>query len=233
MDRREYLRNAVVAGTVPLVAGCLGSSGGSSKTHFGKPKDQAAKSADLPYPAWGQQLPSVTVPAPLQGGTEVTIPDQFSGKNVMLTFFYSHCPAVCQIMISQLRSIQTDAVNNGYADEVVFLAVDFDPARDTADRLRSYAKEKHVDLNAGNWYFLRPKSPARAKSVVQDTYGIKFQKTTPKNADPGVYYFNHLGMIFLANRRGYVERTYQFTQTGNSPWQSKRDDLKKLINEEG
>ncbi|MFB6130065.1 MAG: SCO family protein [Salinigranum sp.] len=289
MDRRAYLRTLAAGGAATTVAGCVGSIGGGSgspNTHLGEPKSQKADSADLPYPAWGQKLPAATLPDPLTG-EDVTTTGFTGRKNVVLTCFYSHCPNVCQQMIGVMRNVQADASQNGYADDVEFLAITFDPERDTAERLKQYADEKNVDLGAGNWHFLRPKSVDRAKAVVTDTFGIKFQKTdaqghaigdggtngtaetggangsdasggangsdasggangndasgganggTPSDgsdATPRQYFFRHIGLVFLVNTDGYVERAYQFAQSGNPPWQDRRDDLKRVIKREG
>ncbi|MFB6079769.1 MAG: SCO family protein [Haloferacaceae archaeon] len=269
MYRRRLLRGLTAGGLAPLAAGCLGGRGGgsdsSSHTHLDRPESQRADSADLPYPAWSQQLPTATLPDPLAGESVTTT--QYEGeRNVMLTCFYSHCPNVCQQMIGQMRNVQADAVKNGYADEVAFLAITFDPERDTKARLAEYAKEKHVALDAGNWHFLRPNSVSRAKAVVTEKFGIKFQKRTPTGRPSGAangtgtgtatgtttatgtgdgtttatatgkgsgYFFTHIGLVFLVNVDGYVERAYQFAQSGNPPWQDRRDDLKTLVDREG
>ncbi|MFB6136528.1 MAG: SCO family protein [Halobacteriaceae archaeon] len=245
MDRRAYLRGVAGGGVASALAGCLAGSDGQSSPHtyLDRPESQRADSADLPYPAWGQELPSATLPAPLADETVTTT--QFTGqRNVLLTFFYSHCPNVCQQMIGQMRNVQADAIEEGYADEVAFLAVTFDPERDAPQRLETYAEQKHVALDAGNWYFLRPESAERAEAVVTETFGIEFQKTDA-NGDPvengsgsgnGTdstdYYFTHLGLVLLVDVDGYVERAYQFAKSGNPPWQDRRDDLQRVIERE-
>ena len=122
MNRRGYLRGLAAGGTTSILAGCLGGLGGDSSpnTYLGEPEGERPDSADLPYPAWGQELPGVTLPAPLSGETVTT--SSFEGeRNVMLACFYTHCPNVCQQMIGQMRNVQADAIENGYADEVEFV----------------------------------------------------------------------------------------------------------------
>jgi len=80
-----------------------------------------------------------------------------------------------------------------------------------------------VDLDAGNWFFLRPETEARAKAVVQETFGVAYEKTGA--TDSSMYMFNHLGLVLLANRDGYVERAY----TGNDPKAKRiREDLETV-----
>ncbi|MFB6155576.1 MAG: SCO family protein [Haloferacaceae archaeon] len=202
MRRRDYLRavgaTAAVAGGT---AGCLG--GGNPNTTLPEPERQF-DSEDVPYPAWGQQIPDVTLPEPLAGG-EIAVRDVETPS--LLTFFYSHCNTVCPVLISTMREVQTHALNSGYGDEVAFLPVSFDPERDDADRLREYGDEMHVNLDAGDWHFLRPASKDRAKEVVADEFGVYFERTHP--GDMNMYMFTHTALTLLVNADGYVERAYR------------------------
>ncbi|MFB6129634.1 MAG: SCO family protein [Salinigranum sp.] len=228
MNRRRYLRDASVALTSGL-AGCAGVLGatGNPNTHLPKPSDQKAKSRDLVYPAWGQRFPKSTLPAVFHGGS-ITLPDSFSGKNFFATFFYSHCPTVCPVQISDMRAVQTKALKAGY--DTAFAAATFDPRQDTNSRLQTFAKDKYVNLDAGDWYFLRPPDPQTARKVVQGTYGIKFGKSFSKN---GTTYYNHMSLIFLVNGEGYVERTYKSALNHKVQWQTLWNDLQKLRSKQG
>ncbi|MFB6124140.1 MAG: SCO family protein [Haloferacaceae archaeon] len=209
MERRRFLRT--LAATGPLsTAGCLGDFGlGPSNTYLDRPERQEIRSANLPYPAYSERLPSVRLTDPLAGREVSTT--EFDDELVLVTFFYTTCTSICPFLISSLREVQTAAVDGGYGDEVVFLAITFDPGRDTATRLRSYGRGMHVDLDAGNWHFLRPDTPERATAVVEETFGVTFERTGPP--DDAMYMFNHLGLVVFANEKGYVERAY----TGDDP----------------
>jgi protein SCO1/2 len=222
LSRRRLLATAAGLG-VGGTAGCLdavGFSAGGENTYLKEPDSERQTNADLPYPVYGEALPEATVPAALRGERVSTTGFD---RSVVLTFFYSHCQTICPLLTSTLRKIQVDAAENGYADEVALVEVTFDPERDTAERLRTYAENRHVDLDAGNWFFLRPETPERAKAVVEETFGLAFEKTHPEDMD--MYMFNHGGLILLVNPDGYVERPYY----GTSPdWTTIRDDLKRL-----
>ncbi|WP_115862467.1 SCO family protein [Halorussus litoreus] len=206
MDRRRYL--AALSG-IGATAGCLGvnvgpfGGDGSANAYLDEP-DREVDGSALPYPTYGDELPEVTVADPVAGRDVTTT--AFDDREVLMTFFYSHCNTVCPFLISSLRSVKTAAVEGGYGDELAVLAVTFDPERDTADRLREYAETMNVDLDADNWFFLRPETEDRAKSVVQETFGVAFEKTGA--TDSSMYMFNHLGLVVLVNRDGYVERAY-------------------------
>jgi protein SCO1/2 len=176
MRRRTFL-TATASGTVAGVAGCLGEfggSGGNADTHLSAP-DTDHDPETLPYPAYGQALPEVTLTDPI-ADREVTTTE--FDRDVLMTFFYSHCMSVCPVLIAAMEGVQERAAAKGYGDDVVFLAVTFDPQRDDGERLRKYAKQRDVDLDAGNWHFLRPDSPDRAKTVVQETFGVNFRRTS-------------------------------------------------------
>lgn len=234
MHRRTFLRSTGAIGAVGGLAGCLGSAGlGDSNPDvaLGEP-DREFESSDVPYPAWGEQIPDVTVPAPLEN-RQVSI--RTVGKPRLLTFIYTSCPSVCPVLTSTMRNVQTHALNNGYGDRVEFFPLTFDPARDTADRLRQYAEKMNVDADAGNWHFLRPQSKERAKQVIQQQFGVAFQKQSPTPStessqnqtesgdghhhgtergdghhhDHGEYKFTHMSMMLLVNADGFVERAHR------------------------
>ena len=182
MRRRTFLRSTGAVGALGGLAGCLGSVGlrdSNPDVALGEP-DREFESSDVPYPAWGEQIPDVTVPAPVDS-REIRLRDIETPS--LLTFFYSHCQTICPILISTQRNIQAHAQNNGYSDAVSFFPTTFDPARDTAERLRTYANDMNVDADHENWHFLRPASKERAKAVVQDQFGVVFQRTEPEDMD--------------------------------------------------
>jgi protein SCO1/2 len=203
MRRRRFLATAGASASAVGLAGCLGFGDANPDVALSEP-DREYESSDLPYPAWGEQIPDVTLPAPLDGGPvrlrEVSKPS-------LLTFFYSHCNTVCPVLISALRNVQTHAMNEGYDDDVVFYPTTFDPERDDAERLRTYGGEMNVAVDESNWHFLRPESKARAKDVVQEQFGVSFQRTHPDNMD--MYMFTHAALTLLVNADGYVERAYR------------------------
>jgi len=234
MDRtRRALLAALGTGATVGLAGCtgvLGSGGGGDgdgNTYL-QAADWEVDSSALPFPTHGDRLPAATLPAPLRDAETLTLPDDFTGRDTLLTFVYTHCMTMCPRLTAILENVQDHAAEGEFGDEVAFVETTFDPSRDDAARFRKWADQHHVAMDAGNWYFLRPENTARAKAVVQDTYGVSFTKTTPQDTD--AYMYAHTGLILLANRDGYVERAYKL-QGGGEPqvrWQDVRDDLTTL-----
>ncbi|MFW5934578.1 MAG: SCO family protein [Halolamina sp.] len=205
MDRRTFIRSTGAAAAVGATAGCLGAVGLGGNPDVTLPEpDRPFESEDVPYPAWGQRVADVTLPAPIAGGS-LSLRDL--GEPALFTFFYSHCETVCPVLISTLRNVQAHAQENEYADEVTFAPVTFDPDRDTADRLETYAEEMNVTAAADGWRFLRPESKERAKTVVQEEFGVDFRRTEPEDME--MYMFAHTALTLLVNADGYVERAYQ------------------------
>jgi protein SCO1/2 len=261
MRRRTYLRTAAI-GTVGGIAGCLGGSGGDSNTYLSDPGGEWDPET-LPHPAYGQELPEVTLTDPVADRAVTTT--EFD-RDVFVTFFYSHCMSICPILISVLERIQEKAAADGHREDVVFLAVTFDPQRDDGERLHNYGEKMDVSLDS-NWHFLRPDSRERAKTVVQETFGVRFERTegnggatttgtanrtattepdatdtdetagndgttTPGSTPAAMegYMFAHQGLILLANRDDYVERSYLST---NPSLTTIYDDFETLRGKEG
>lgn len=207
MDRRTYLATGL--GAAAASAGCLtsvfGSDGGEPV--LDPPQDRQFDSEDLPYPAWGQELPEFSVPDPLAGET---VSSADIDGTLVVTGFFASCPVECIRLIGQLAGVQHGTVEKDMADDVTFLAITFDPERDDAERLREYGKQMNVDMDAGNWRFLRPETPERAKTVVQEKLGITFDRVGAGQSErvPG-YDFRHLTLTFLVNPDGIVERAYR------------------------
>lgn len=202
MKRRTFLRGAAGAGLVGT-AGCLGVGDSNSDVVLPEPERELT-SEDLPYPAWGQRIPDVTLPDPIGGG-------EVSARSVetpaLYTFFYSHCNTVCPVLIQSMRNVQAHSIEGGYVDDVLFFPVTFDPERDDAERLEAYADDMNVALGAGNWHFLRPESVERATATVDEQFGVSFDRTQPEDMDS--YMFTHSAMTYLVNPAGYVERAYR------------------------
>ncbi|USZ71919.1 SCO family protein [Natronosalvus halobius] len=247
MDRRTYLGGLSTAGLAG-VAGCLGSvesvlgedepepgrgNWGDGQTALETPTEDRG---DPVHPIYGQEMPSFSFPDPLTGET-VSSSDLEGEKSYLLTFFFTSCPdGVCPALLLRLRRAQADAVENGYVDDLDLLALTFDPERDTPEVLEEYAGQQGVDLEVGNWHFLRPEDNETAQATIDEKFGMKIERTDDgtegdgtdgndggdhendsddqsggnghDDHDHGAYTFTHIALIFLVNEHGVVERSY-------------------------
>ena len=231
MDRRHFLRSLAAAGTaagVTATAGCTGVLGdsGPEGTILGPPEQTRG---DPVHPIQGDEMPEFTVPDPISG--EEISTTQFEGERAFLwTSFCTNCPdGVCPALILRLRRAQEVAADptgtnpkypilpswirevigpGPYSDEVAFLPTTFDPERDTTEALREYAAQQGVDLDAGNWHFLRPETYERAQEIHDEHFGLVIEKQPAEDIESLEYRFPHYGLILLVNKRGIVERAY-------------------------
>ncbi|EMA64724.1 SCO family protein [Halorubrum lipolyticum] len=210
MDRRHFLRSlaatGVAAGTT-ATAGCAGVLGGSGAegTILGPPETDLSEAS---HPSYGDEMPEFTVPDPI-AGEDVSVADFEGERAVLWTSFYTNCPdGVCPALILRLRRAQEYAAEQGYGDRAAFLPITFDPERDTAEALREYAGQRSVDLDAGNWHFLRPESYERAQELHDEHFGLVIEKQPADDLENLEYRFPHYGLIILANKQGIVERAY-------------------------
>jgi protein SCO1/2 len=219
MQRRTFLRLATVSAG-GAIAGCLG--GDDSNTVLEEPFIEEADPEDLAYPAHGEELPDVTLPAPVHG-RDVSTREFVGERETLLTFVYTRCPGPCPGMTAALAHVFVDAADEGYSDEVALMPMTFDPNYDDPERIRKFSERNGADPTAENWLFLRPETPERADEVVNGEFGVGFEEV-PKsegghgnhnasqgetlNPDEGDTAFVHTNLVILANRDGYVERAY-------------------------
>ncbi|PHQ38066.1 electron transporter SenC [Halorubrum persicum] len=207
MDRRSFCKMAGVAGFSVSTAGCLGvlDTSDSEGTVLGPPDQDLSEAS---FPSYGDEMPEFTVPDPIRD-EEISTAQFEGGRAVLWTSFYTNCPdGVCPALILRLRRGQEAAVEVGYGDQVAFLPTTFDPGRDTADTLSEYAGQQGVDLDAGNWHFLRPETYERAQEIHDEHFGLKIEKQPADDIENLEYRFPHYGLIILANKRGIIERAY-------------------------
>lgn len=141
---------AVLAGGV-AVAAALAAGGGSGS----KPKlpGNAATTASSAFAGAvldpPQQAPALRLRD--QDGRIVDLGDS-RGKAVLVTFLYTRCPDVCQIIASNLRTALADL--GPRADQVQVIAVSVDPKGDTpkavADFLRRHGLTGRMEYLLGS-----------------------------------------------------------------------------------
>ena len=204
--RRRALLGGIAAATTGATAGCSSVLGDQPDGVVLDPQeDQIADSEDLAYPAYGQRLPPFELRDPIAG---VTIDSEAIDRTAVVTGIFTYCPAECGILLRQLVGVQRRVAEAGITDETLFLPITFDPERDDEAALRDNAASLGVNLESGNWHYLRPETPERAKTVVQERLGIGFERTTESARLQG-YDFTHIVVTLLVNPDGVVERAYR------------------------
>ncbi|EMA35468.1 SCO family protein [Halobiforma nitratireducens] len=218
MHRRHALTLGATAG-LTTVAGCLTGMLDDSADNAVLEPPEAGVPSGVSYPTYGDPFPTFELEDPL---AETTVDVDALEDALVATAFFASCPAECIPLMDSIAQVQRNAGERGLADGTRFLAVTFDPERDTADALRDHADMLDIDYEADNWHYLRPDGPEAATAVVDDELGVPFEREELGDD----YEFIHIAVTFLVNPDGYVERAYR----GEDPDSNRiTDDLERLL----
>ena len=227
MDRRTCLRSLGVAGIAGVAGGHEAVPGVGAERADGAVLAQPDNPFNeaMAHPIYGEEVPSFSLEN--LEGEEIT-PEKFEGERAFLiTFIYTKCnDDACPALVQQLQFVQQTARDEGFDDDVAFLAVTFDPERDTPEVLREFGDVQRVDHEADNWHFLRPESYDEAKEVANGQFGVGIDRIDMDDDDHGdnghddnghdhdhEYHFAHSNLILLVNKNGIVERAYPTRDT--------------------
>ena len=205
MNRRHVLGAGVTTG-LSVLAGCVTGaleSEPDGEVVLDAPDDDVG--GDPTYPTYGELFPEFALTDPLTEST-VDVAD-LDEESFLVTAFYAECPAECIPLMTAMGAVQSRTIEKGIDDQIRFLAITFDPERDTPDTLQDHADMVHIDLEAGNWHYLRPEDEDEAKDVVDDSMGIAYEVDELEDGDN--YDFLHITVTSLVNPAGYVERVYR------------------------
>jgi len=111
------------------------------------------------------------------------------GKVVLMSFGYTHCPAVCPTTLATLAEARRSLGKDAGAVQVVFVTVD--PERDDVATMRQY-------VAAFDPSFLGATGKPEALAAVRRSYGVVARKV-PLGGGYGV---DHSSSIFLIDREG-------------------------------
>ncbi|MCF7805863.1 MAG: SCO family protein [Candidatus Marinimicrobia bacterium] len=76
--------------------------------------------------------------------------EEIMGEITVLDFIFTNCEGPCPIMSSKMSQLYTQYSN---AEQLQFVSISVDPARDTLEALKAYGKRHGV--NDDRWNFLR------------------------------------------------------------------------------
>ena len=113
-----------------VLAGCGGSSDSSSSTKSEATPSFKGASANPPKPAPPLQLKNSL-------GQTVNL-KQFKGKAALITFIYTHCPDICPLIVSHLKTAQAQL--GPKAKDLQIIAVSTDPKGDTPQAVKKFLK---------------------------------------------------------------------------------------------
>ncbi len=129
----------VAAALLVALAGCGSGSGDSTATTQGVPKGQTA--VDNSAYSGGEATPPKAAPElklknSLGQPVDLT---EYKGKAVLLTFIYTHCPDICPLIVSHLKTAQAELGSK--AKNLQIVAVSTDPRGDTPKTVAAFLAE--------------------------------------------------------------------------------------------
>jgi protein SCO1 len=121
------------------------------------------------------------------------------GKVLLVSFVFTTCSGSCPATTHRMGRVQEELKDRGLlrGDHVRLVSITLDPARDTPDVLRRYAKLYDADLSS--WSFLSG-PPARVQKVIS-AWGM-----WTKPGDNGQ--LNHPSRVFLVDPKGQIREIY-------------------------
>jgi protein SCO1/2 len=127
----------VVALLLVVISGC-GGGNDSSSSQQGVPDGQAA--VDNSTYSGGEATPPKAAPElKLKNSLGKAIDlAQFRGKAVLVTFIYTHCPDICPLIVSHLKTAQAELGEK--AKDMQIIAVSTDPRGDNPKTVATFLK---------------------------------------------------------------------------------------------
>jgi protein SCO1/2 len=123
------------------------------------------------------------------------------GKPVLMSFGYTYCPDVCPMTLSDFRRVKRELGDAG--DQVQFVFVTVDPARDTPDVIKRYIEA----FDPAFMGFTGEEATLQKLAYALD--GL-FEKQKPNDGDPNSYTVAHTSFMYLFDADGKWKMKYPF-----------------------
>lgn len=136
------------------------------------------------------------------------------GRPLLISLIYTSCYHTCPLLtkhLAQIVEIAREALGN---DSFAVVTVGFDTAVDTPERMRTYARERGINIS--EWFFLSA-DPATIGALTRDLGFVYFE--SPRG-------FDHLTQITMLDAQG---RVYAQIYGDNFPTPTLVEPLKQLV----
>lgn len=141
-----------------------------------------------------------------QEGEKVNFPELIKGHITVMGFIFTHCPDICPMTTHNMYLTEKKLKEKGIKD-IKFVALSFDPDRDTPEILKKFAEIRELDFNS--WTLLTGK-----KNTVNDLlrrFDVKAIKTDESLDEVGnlEYSMMHTDRISLIDENGILRKNYK------------------------
>jgi len=125
---------------------------------------------------------------------------QFLGKPMAVTFFFTRCPDpnMCPVIISRLAQLETKLRNEGMTDDVNLLAISYDPMHDSPAVMKAYGSQRGLRFDAAT--MLRPNNDEYLAMLRELEVNITVGQTGT---------LGHFIEMILIDRQGRYVRDYR------------------------
>jgi len=141
-----------------------------------------------------------------QDSVEVIFPENIIGHITVMGFIYTHCPDICPMTTHNMYLVQKQLNEEGI-DNVKFVAISFDPDRDSPEVLKKFGEIRDLDFNS--WTFLTGQKNTVDEMMKRfDVKAIKTDKSIDEEGNPE-YSMMHTDRISLIDENGILRKNYK------------------------
>ncbi len=127
---------------------------------------------------------------------------EFEGKYVLLTFIYTACTDVCPELEVNLAQVYEDIPDQYIGEDIVFLSISFDPARDDPDTLDKY--RSYFGSDGETWRMARITDEAELNNLLRE-FGVIV-------IPDGYGNFQHNSAFYLVDPNGILIEVMDYTE---------------------
>jgi len=153
-------------------------------------------------------------------------------KITLLGFIYTTCtdPEGCPLAYRVFDGLKKEIqATPALHDQVRFVTLSFDPARDSPEVMKHYAGSRIKESRGLRWYFLTTRSVRDLLPLVEG-FGQDIRYSVDKSTGRPVRELSHVLKVFLIDRSGSIREIY--TSTFLHP-QVVMNDIRTLLMEQG
>lgn len=141
-----------------------------------------------------------------QEGEVRVFPDFIKGKITVMGFIFTHCPDICPMTTHNMYLTEKQIKANGI-DDVKFVALSFDPDRDSPEVLKKFAEIRDLDFNS--WTLLTGERATVYDLLKRfDVKAIKTDENLDEDGNPE-YSMMHTDRISLIDENGRLRKNYK------------------------
>jgi len=141
-----------------------------------------------------------------QEGEDVIFPDIIKGQITVMGFIYTHCPDICPMTTHNMYLTQKK-LKEDEIDDVKFVALSFDPDRDSPEVLKKFAEIRELDFNS--WTLLTGERTTVHELLKRfDVKAIKTDESVDEEGN-SEYSMMHTDRISLIDENGRLRKNYK------------------------